>query len=63
VAADPNCVQNKNCALLGDGNTCSTPIRIAGIEPVAVSNNPTFDFTLYYNGQWLVMTVMSVTSL
>ena len=37
-------------------------VAFAGVD-VHVENNPTFDFTLYYNGQWLVMTVMSVTSL
>jgi hypothetical protein len=63
VAADSNCSMIKNCGpTQNDGNTCAAPIVMTGIEPEAVSLNPTFNFTSIYNGQWLVMTVKGVTS-
>jgi hypothetical protein len=64
VAADSNCSMIKNCGpTQNDGNTCAAPIILAGVEPEAISLNPTFDFTTKaYNGQWVVMTVKSVTS-
>jgi hypothetical protein len=53
----------KNCGpTQNDGNTCAAPIVLTGMEPEAVSLNPTFNFNTAYNGQWLVMTVKGVTS-
>jgi len=62
VAADSNCSMIKNCGPQVSGTTCIAPITMTGIEPEAVSLNPTFDFTKPYNGQWVVMTVKDVTS-
>lgn len=63
LAADSNCSMIKNCGpIVNDGNTCGTPIVIANVEPDAVRLNPTFNFTTAYNGQWVAITVKSVTS-
>jgi hypothetical protein len=63
VAADSNCSMIKNCGpVVNDGNTCAGAIILNNIEPTAVAANPTFSFTTGYNGQWIVMTVKSVTS-
>jgi hypothetical protein len=63
LAADSNCSMIKNCGpTVNDGNTCAAPIILQNIEPSAIAANPTFDFTKVYNGQWIVMTVKSVTS-
>jgi hypothetical protein len=62
VAADSNCSMIKNCGPQVSGTTCIAPITMTGIEPEAISLNPTFDFTKPYNGQWIVMTVKDVTS-
>ena len=62
VAADPNCRMAKNCNRLDNADTCTTPIKIDAVEPAVVTRNPTFDFTHFYNGQWLVMAVLDVTS-
>ena len=62
VAAAPDCHQTKNCDRLSDSGTCTTPVVIHGIEATALSRNPTFNFSNPYNGEWLVMSVRSVTS-
>jgi hypothetical protein len=62
VAADSNCSMIKNCGPQVSGTTCIAPITMTGIEPEAISLNPTFDFTKPYNGQWVVLTVKDVTS-
>ena len=63
VAADSNCSMIKNCGpIVNDGNTCAGMITLSNIEPTAVTANPTFSFNMGYNGQWIVMTVKSVTS-
>src|SRR5678810_440710 len=63
VAADKNCSMIKNCGpTRNDGNVCAAPITLQNVEPEAISLNPSFDFTKPYNGQWIVMTVKSVTS-
>jgi hypothetical protein len=63
VAADKNCSMIKNCGpTANDGNTCAAPIVLPNIEADAKTLNPTFDFTKAYNGQWIVMTVKTVTS-
>jgi len=62
VAADSNCSMIKNCGPQVSGTTCLAPITMTGIEPEAISLNPTFNFTTPYNGQWVVMTVKDVTS-
>jgi hypothetical protein len=63
VAADSNCSMIKNCGpTANDGNTCAAPIVMQNIEPMALQLNPTFNFTTPYNGQWVVLTVMGVTS-
>jgi len=63
VAADSNCSMIKNCGpVVNDGNTCATQIVMANIEPTAVTANAGFSFTTPYNGQWIVMTLKSVTS-
>jgi hypothetical protein len=62
VAADSNCSMIKNCGpTQNDGNTCAAPIILQNIEPTAKSLNASFDFTKAYNGQWIVLTVKSVT--
>jgi hypothetical protein len=61
VAADSNCSMIKNCGPTVNGSTCMAPIILQNIEPTAVSKNPSFDFTKAYNGQWIVLTVKSVT--
>jgi hypothetical protein len=62
VAADSNCSTIKNCGPQVSSTTCLAPITMSGIEPDAISLNPTFEFTKAYNGQWVVMTVKDVTS-
>jgi hypothetical protein len=62
VAADSNCSMIKNCGPAeNSGNVCSAPIVMTGIEPTAASKNATFNFNTAYNGQWIVLTVKSVT--
>ncbi len=63
VAADKNCSMIRNCGPQeNSGNVCSAPITLQGIDPVALSKNPTFDFTKAYDGQWVVMVVTDVTA-
>ena len=63
IAADSNCSMIKNCGpTVNDGSVCTKPIIMSNIEPTAVTANPTFSFQTAYNGQWIVMTVKSVTS-
>jgi hypothetical protein len=63
VAGDSNCDMIKNCGpSQNDGSVCAAPIIMSAIEPTAVTANPAFNFSTAYNGQWLVMTVKSVTS-
>lgn len=63
VAADKNCSMIRNCGPQeNSGNVCSAPITLQGIDPVATSKNPTFDFTKAYDGQWVVMVVTDVTA-
>jgi len=62
VAADSNCSMIKNCGPQVSGTTCLAPITMTGIEPEAITLNPTFNFNTPYNGQWVVMTVKGVTS-
>jgi hypothetical protein len=62
VAADSNCSMIKNCGPEVSGTTCRAPIAMTGIEPDAISLNPSFNFNTAYNGQWVVMTVKEVTS-
>ncbi|HEY7372300.1 MAG TPA: hypothetical protein VIF57_09095 [Polyangia bacterium] len=63
VAADSNCSMIKNCGpTQNDGNTCAAPITLNNVEASSVSKNSTFDFTKPYNGQWIVLTVKSVTA-
>ena len=61
VAADSNCSMIKNCGPSVSGSTCLSPIILQNIEPTAVSKNPSFNFSNAYNGQWIVLTVKSVT--
>jgi hypothetical protein len=51
----------KNCGPNPSGATCLAPIILSNIEPTAVSKNPSFNFNTAYNGQWIVLTVKSVT--
>jgi hypothetical protein len=63
TAADTNCSMIKNCGPTPNGTTlCAQPLIMTGVDPVAMSKNPTFDFTKAYNGQWLVMVVTDVTA-
>jgi hypothetical protein len=63
LAADSNCSMIKNCGpAVNDGNTCANPIIIANVDPAGAALNPTFPFTTIYNGQWVLITVTSVTS-
>jgi hypothetical protein len=63
VAADANCDMIKNCGpAVNNGSVCSAPIVQPNIEPDAIRLNPNFPFNTVFNGQWLVMTVKSVTS-
>jgi len=63
VAADRNCSMIKNCGpTQNDGSVCSAPIIMSGLEATAISLNPSFNFNTAYNGQWIVLTVKSVTS-
>jgi hypothetical protein len=63
VASDGNCSQIKNCGPIeNDGNTCSTPITLSNVEASSVASNPGFNFSVPFNGQWLVLTLKSVTS-
>ena len=63
VAADSNCSQIKNCGpTQNDGSVCMAPIVLTNVEPTAIAANPGFSFTSAFNGQWLVMTLKSVTS-
>ena len=61
VAADSNCSMIKNCGPNPSGATCLAPIIIQNVEPTSVQKNSGFNFTTAYNGQWIVMTVKSVT--
>lgn len=62
VAADTNCSMIKNCGPQENtGNSCSAPITLGNIDPVASSKNPNFNFGSAYNGQWIVMVVTDVT--
>ena len=70
VAADSNCSMIKNCGpTANDGNTCAAPIVLQNLEPSSVAKNPTFNggtngsgFTSGpYNGQWILITVKSVS--
>jgi hypothetical protein len=62
VAADKNCSMIRNCGPQeNSGNVCSAPIVLQNVDPVAVSKNPTFNFTQAYDGQWVVMVVTDVT--
>jgi hypothetical protein len=61
VAADSNCSMIKNCGPTVNGSTCMAPIILQNIEPTAVSKNTSFNFNTAYNGQWIVLTVKSVT--
>ena len=63
VAADSNCSMIKNCGpTVNNGTVCTAPITMQNIEPTAITANPTFMFNTAYNGQWIVLTVKSVTS-
>jgi hypothetical protein len=61
VASDGNCSQTKNCGPIPSGgvDVCRAPITLIP-SARAVAANPTFNFNVPYNGQWLVMTVASV---
>jgi hypothetical protein len=62
VAADSNCSMIKNCGpTQNDGNTCAAPITLQNVEASAKTLNPSFNFSTAYNGQWIVLTVKSVT--
>jgi hypothetical protein len=62
VAADRNCSMIKNCGpQVNDGSQCTAPITLQGVDPIAVSKNPTFAFNQAFNGQWIVMLVTDVT--
>jgi hypothetical protein len=62
TAADTNCDMIKNCGPTPNGTTsCAQPLKPASVEPLAISKNPTFDFTKEYNGQWIVLVVTDVT--
>jgi hypothetical protein len=64
VAADSNCSMIKNCGpTQNDGNTCAAPIILQNVESSAKTLNPSFNFTTAYNGQWIVLTVKSVTAM
>ncbi|HEY7372757.1 MAG TPA: hypothetical protein VIF57_11395 [Polyangia bacterium] len=63
VASDGNCSQIKNCGPMeNDGNTCIAPIVLPNVEPTSVALNPSFNFSVPFNGQWLVMTLKGVSS-
>ena len=38
-------------------------IILQNVEATAKTLNPTFNFTTAYNGQWIVLTVKSVTAM
>lgn len=62
VAADRNCSMIRNCGPQeNSGNVCAAPIVLSNMDPVAVSKNPSFDFTKAFDGQWVVMVVTDVT--
>ncbi len=61
LAADSNCSMIKNCGPNRSGSTCLAPITLSNVEPTAISKNPTFNFNTVYNGQFIVVTVKSVT--
>ncbi|HMI89168.1 MAG TPA: hypothetical protein VK550_34050 [Polyangiaceae bacterium] len=60
VASDSNCSEIRNCGPSYDGISCAAPIVLLPTAS-AVQKNPSFDFNMPYNGQWLVMTVTDVT--
>jgi hypothetical protein len=63
VAADSNCSMIKNCGpIVNDGNSCPQPIILQNIDPDGAALNTTFSFTTIYNGQWILITVKSVTT-
>lgn len=61
VASDRNCSQAKNCGPIpGEGvDICRAPITLVP-SARAVAANPSFNFNVPHNGQWLVMTVARV---
>jgi len=61
VAADSNCAMTKNCGPNGSSDSCLGPIILPNVEQTAVTSNPSFNFSTAYNGQWIVLTVKSVT--
>jgi hypothetical protein len=62
LVSDSNCSQIKNCGPVeNDGNTCAQPIVLQNVESSAVAANPTFNFNVAYNGQWMTMAVKNVT--
>ncbi len=62
TAADTNCSMIKNCGPTANGTTlCAQPLIMQNVNPIAVSKNPTFNFTQAYNGQWIVLVVTDVT--
>jgi hypothetical protein len=62
IAADRNCSMIRNCGPQeNSGNVCAAPIVVQNMDPVAVSKNPSFDFTKAFDGQWVVMVVTDVT--
>jgi hypothetical protein len=63
LAADSNCSMIKNCGpTVNDGNTCLAPIILANIDQTGAALDPTFNFTTAYNGQWILISVKSVTT-
>ena len=62
VAADANCSQIKNCGPSTNGAACEAPVVLMNVEPALQAANPTFSFSSPYNGQWLGLTVLNVTS-
>jgi hypothetical protein len=58
----------KNCGPNPSGSTCLQPLIPGNLEQASVAKNPTFNggtngsgFTKAYNGQWILLTVKSVT--
>jgi hypothetical protein len=61
TAADTNCSMIKNCGPTPNGTAlCAQPLVMQNMDPVAVSKNPSFDFSKAYNGQWIVLVVTDV---
>ena len=63
VSSDSNCQMIRNCGPTeNDGSRCAAPIIMTPEADVRTAN-PTVDFTRAYDGQWIGITVKTVTQM